>query len=268
MWRLWRVLLRWCCGAAPASVREHNTKNKTTPPARAPATPHTDDAMDTTLLLSLLLPLLIAAVFYFAFFGKSSKASGDKVLLFGPMGSGKTSLSLQLRFGKIAPTYTSLQKTVSRCQVQSGDQPALSKSITLVDMPGTGRLRTQLLSEAASASVLACVLDGTQLAAQCKEAAGMLFDVLALEAVQRRSPAILVVVNKSEGRSVGHFQVGCMARDISVGAAARVCPSLDLHPIPKPSPPRRPLRLIACAVCVLDAGVRGAEGALGSNDDG
>jgi len=162
---------------------------------------------DASLWLSLLLPLLIAAALYFIFFGKGSKASGDKVLLFGPMGSGKTALSLQLRFGKVTPTYTSLQKTVSRCQLQNEDASAPAKSITLVDMPGSGRLRSQLLSEAGAAAVLVCVLDGTQLAAQCKEASGMLFDILTVEAVQRRAPAILVVVNKSEGRGVGSPQV-------------------------------------------------------------
>eukprot|EP00967_Tisochrysis_lutea_P153300 scaffold302228_cov28-Tisochrysis_lutea.AAC.1 len=161
--------------------------------------------MEVVLLVSLLLPLVVAACIYLLCFSSTgARASGDKLLLFGPMGSGKTCLSLQLRFGKVAPTYTSLQKTVSRCEVEGGDG---RKTITLVDMPGTGRLRADLLSEAAGAAVLACVIDSSQLAVQCREAAGMLFDVLRLEAVQRRRPAILIVLNKSDAKSVSNLQV-------------------------------------------------------------
>jgi signal recognition particle receptor subunit beta len=70
--------------------------------------------------------------------------------------------------------------------------------VQVIDMPGTGRLRSQLQGEAASSAVLCCVLDGTQVGAQAKEAAGMLFDVLSLEAVERRRPALIVALNKSD----------------------------------------------------------------------
>jgi len=63
-------------------------------------------------------------------------------------------------------------------------------------------MRTQLLEEAATASALLCVLDGTQLAAQAREAAGMLFEVLSHDPIVRRKLPVLVAVNKSDVLSV------------------------------------------------------------------
>lgn len=158
--------------------------------------------MDLTLALSVLLPLLLILVFFFARGGKQG-SRGDKLLVFGPVGSGKTSLCLQLRFGRTTPTLTSMQVTTARCTLQGeGD----SCSVQLVDVPGSGRLRPQLVAEAAASAVLACVVDATQLSATSKEAAGMLFDVLALEQVERRSTPLLIVVNKSDARGAANSQ--------------------------------------------------------------
>lgn len=148
-----------------------------------------------TLGLSLLLPLLLIALF---FLRGSKGARGDKVLLLGPMGAGKTSLYLQLRYGRVSPTFSSMQSTSATFVPHS--EPSGSP-LQLVDAPGSGRLRARLLEEAASAAVLVCVLDGTQLASQCNEAADMLYDVLALEPVQRRTPPLVLVINKSDQRA-------------------------------------------------------------------
>ena len=149
-----------------------------------------------TLGLSLLLPLLLIALFFLRGSRSSSSLSG-KVMLFGPMGAGKTSLYLRLRYGRVGPTVTSTTATSATFAFHG--HPA-AKPVELVEVPGSGRLRAQLLEEAASAAVLVCVLDGTQLASQCKEAAGILFDVLSLEAVQNRTPPLVIAVNKSDQR--------------------------------------------------------------------
>ena len=143
--------------------------------------------VDLTLAVSLLLPLLLLLVFFFAR-GRAQGSRGDKLLVFGPVGSGKTSLCLQLRFGRTTPTLTSMQVTTARCALE-GEKGACS--FQLVDVPGSGRLRPQLMAEAATSAVLACVVDATRLPATSKEAAGMLFDVLALEqaAPHSRAPA-------------------------------------------------------------------------------
>ena len=56
----------------------------------------------------------------------------------------------------------------------------------------------QLLAELPNCALLVCVLDATQLAPQAKDAAGVLYDVLSHEAVARRAPRLLVVLNKSD----------------------------------------------------------------------
>ena len=62
-------------------------------PTPAPAVPDGGGG-GATLALSLVLPLVIAAAFFLLFRGRS-KSRGDRVVLFGPMGAGKTALSLE-----------------------------------------------------------------------------------------------------------------------------------------------------------------------------
>jgi len=151
-----------------------------------------------TLALSLLVPLIIAV--YFLFRGAKG-GSGRKLVLFGPVGGGKSAVNHQLRYGRMVPTVSSMavaSATFVPVIPSGADGAPPAKPATVVDVPGSGRLRMQLLEEASSASALLCVLDGTQLATQAREAAGMLFEVLSHDPVARRKLPVLVAVNKSD----------------------------------------------------------------------
>jgi len=145
------------------------------------------------LLASLLLPLLLALVFL----RRSSRVGGGrKLVLFGPIGAGKSAIYHQLRFGRVVPTVSSMQPTSASFVPHGGaasDRPAL-----VVDVPGSGRLRASLLEESSTAGALVCVIDGTQVASHARDAAGMLFEVLSNEPVARREPPILIAVNKHD----------------------------------------------------------------------
>ena len=157
-------------------------------------------AMDLSLILfTILVGALVLGVLLFGRRGGGGQRGGNKLLLFGPMGAGKTALYHQLRYGRTVPTLTSMQKSdatfVFHAERAASPRPAAAH---VVDVPGTGRLRSQLLAEAASSSVLCCMIDATKLSAQAKEAAGMLFDVLSSEAVERRQPTLVVALNKAD----------------------------------------------------------------------
>eukprot|EP00310_Coccolithus_braarudii_P014505 CAMPEP_0183338496 /NCGR_PEP_ID=MMETSP0164_2-20130417/5768_1 /TAXON_ID=221442 /ORGANISM="Coccolithus pelagicus ssp braarudi, Strain PLY182g" /LENGTH=231 /DNA_ID=CAMNT_0025508353 /DNA_START=48 /DNA_END=743 /DNA_ORIENTATION=- len=153
-----------------------------------------------TLVLGLIFVLLFLC-------RGAGKSRGNKLVLFGPEGGGKTALAMQIRFGRASPTLTSMQSTAAMCTLpgETIDSPP-GPSVELVDVPGSGRLRVQLLAEAGSAGVLACVLDATSLQRQCKEAAGMIFDVLTNDLVVSRALPLLVVVNKNDVRGSASLQ--------------------------------------------------------------
>ena len=200
-----RALLLGAVAVASAQGEEPETTDSV--PAEAPAEPAAASAevpeevpaspIDPVLVASVLLPLLIAAFFLLRGGGGSS---GKKVMLFGPMGAGKTSMYLHLRFGRAIPSHTSMQLTSAtfapKCEGASGSH----KPITVVDVPGEPRLNYQLLAELSSATVLVCVLDATRLPTHAKEAAQVLYDVLTHETVQRRAPALVIAANKSDVR--------------------------------------------------------------------
>uniref|UniRef100_A0A7S2I9C4 Signal recognition particle receptor subunit beta n=1 Tax=Haptolina brevifila TaxID=156173 RepID=A0A7S2I9C4_9EUKA len=144
------------------------------------------------LLLSLLLPLLLAFLFL-----RRGKKSGRKLVIFGPVGGGKTAIYHWLRFGRIIPTVSSMQPT-SASFVPSGSMASGNRPTLVVDVPGSGRLRSTLLEEASSAAALVCVIDATQLVTQARDAAGMLFEVLSHDPVARRQPPVLIAVNKQD----------------------------------------------------------------------
>ena len=153
----------------------------------------------TLILFTILIGALLIGVLLFGKRGGGGARGGNKLLLFGPMGAGKTALYHQLRYGRAVPTLTSMQKSdatfVFHAERAASPRPA---AVHVVDMPGTGRLRSQLLAEAAASSVLCCMVDATKLSTHAKEAAGMIFDVLSLEAVERRQPTLVVALNKTD----------------------------------------------------------------------
>ena len=163
------------------------------PPLQQAAAP--DDG-NLTLVLSLVLPLLIAA--YFLLFRKGRKGgTGKSVVLFGPMGAGKTSTHLHLRFGRHIPSHTSMQLTTATFVPKVGPPGG---ALTVVDAPGESRLAYHLRAELPSAAVLVCVIDATALPTQAAQAAQVLYDVLTDDSVQRRSPPLIVAANHSDQR--------------------------------------------------------------------
>ena len=145
----------------------------------------------TMLLLSLLVPLLLIAVI----FCRGSRSSGRKLVLFGPVGGGKTAIYHRLRYGRTVPTVSSMQP-MGETFVPVGGDTSGQRPAHVVDVPGSGRVRAQLLEESSTASALVCVIDGTQLAAQAREAAGMIFEVLSHDSIVRRKLPVLIAVNK------------------------------------------------------------------------
>ena len=90
------------------------------------------------------------------------------MVLFGPMGGGKTAMYVRLRFGRtIADAHVAL--AVEAHVGGRGDAwcasraaaAAAARALTVVDAPGTGRLRHQLLAELPNCALLVCVLDAT-----------------------------------------------------------------------------------------------------------
>ena len=63
-----------------------------------------------------------------------------------------------------------------------------------------------MVAELSSAAVLVCVVDATALPTQAKEAAQVLYDVLTHDAVQRRSPALVIAANKCDERGAAKPQ--------------------------------------------------------------
>lgn len=156
-----------------------------------PATPMpVEGDSSLMLLLSVLLPLAIAI--YLLFGRKLNAGRGRSLLLFGPVGGGKSALYCRLKQGRIMPTVSSMEPATASFVLHGTN----GSPVRVCDMPGSGRLRESLKEEAARSAALVCVLDGTQLAAQVREAAGMIFDVFSHDTVAQRPPALLVVVNK------------------------------------------------------------------------
>ena len=206
------------------------------------------------LWLSLLLPLLLFVLF--KLFGQKS-SGGRRVLLFGPVGGGKTSLYHQLKCGRVVPTVSSMEPaSASFVPVTVGlpGEKGFSSPVHVCDMPGTGRLRVPLKAEATSASVLVCVVDGTQLVVHSREAAGMLFDVFSQESVARRPPALLIAVNKRDAancaspeavrktieQEVQRVRLARTTMEDTSGRDAKVC-----------TPHAATSAVLFCAACVL-----------------
>ena len=188
--------------AAAASAAEEPELAAASAAAEAAATAvQISQDADPTIGIVVAVVVVLLSLYFFLCRGGGGK--GGSVVLFGPMGGGKTAMYVRLRFGRTLPTHTSLSQSkhtfaVADAAVAGGGGGGGGRALTVVDAPGTGRLRHQLLAELPNCALLVCVLDATQLAPQAKDAAGVLYDVLSHEAVARRAPRLLVVLNKSD----------------------------------------------------------------------
>ena len=205
-----------------------------------PASSPLDDLLqDPKLLASLLLPLLLI---FFVFLRPKGGKGGRSLLIFGPVGGGKTALYHQMRHGRTIPTVSSMEPA-SGSFIISGS----STKVNAIDMPGSGRLRARLLEEASGAAALVCVLDGTQLAMQARDAAQVLFDVLSHDAVARRMPPLLVVVNKSDVPSCATPAAARKALEQEVPGSGSRVPQCRIRPARRSRQKARSPRITARA---------------------
>lgn len=186
--------------ASDASIEEYSAKKAARVAAAIAASEadHSLDSLITTTMVGLLVPALIMLfVIYLSTRAKSGR--GHKLVICGPVGGGKSAIYHQLRFGRVVPTVSSMMAaSATFVPIVDAEGNREGKAAEIVDVPGSGRLRVQLLEEAANASALLCVVDGTQIAQQAREAAGMLFEVLSHDSIARRKLPVLVAVNKAD----------------------------------------------------------------------
>ncbi|KAK9473816.1 signal recognition particle receptor beta subunit-domain-containing protein [Dipodascopsis tothii] len=155
-----------------------------------------------TLLLAALVAAAVAMLV--AKYLTATKASkGPTFLIAGPQGAGKTALFTLLRYGRKAPTVTSVQ-TNSTAQLELPGLPGTR--LVLHDTAGHPKLRQRLydlvdvLQPAESLLGVVFVVDASAMARPeaAHAAAQYLYDILALTERRRGGASVLVAANKAE----------------------------------------------------------------------
>jgi len=185
------------------------------PPAAAEVTAAPFAVERIALIAVALLLLLLLALFFLRRRGPGGGARGKTVVLLGPCGAGKTALFHRLRFGRVVPSVSSMTTATASCALPRAGGSG-TRAVAFADVPGSGRLRQQLLTQTAGAAALVCVLDGTQLIVQAKEAAGVLYDVLASEALAERPPPLLLAVNKCDAAGAANPAAARRALEVEI----------------------------------------------------
>ncbi|KAJ1834040.1 hypothetical protein LPJ63_002278 [Coemansia sp. RSA 2711] len=129
--------------------------------------------------------------------GTTTRARGQRVVITGPPGTGKTALWLHLRF-----TATSAGRAVPRTQtslaVNEADAFVDETCACLVDVPGHPRFARERDEQLRGARAVVFVLDGAAVARDVRPTAEALYDVLACRHVQDSECPVLVVCNKQD----------------------------------------------------------------------
>lgn len=160
----------------------------------------------TVTILCALFALRVLSGVGRALGGSSSstrKTQKPAVLLFGPSGSGKTVMWQVLSWNEHRfPTITSLEPNeegacVIKGKTSSGKEKTKS-GVRVVDVPGYGKLRPESFAQLKRATALVFVVDSVTFAADRKEVAKLLFDVLSHEDFQKKRIPLLIACNKAE----------------------------------------------------------------------
>ena len=103
--------------------------------------------MDATLLTAIIGLLVIVAIAFIFLKGKSTK-KGNALMITGLCQSGKTCLFFKLKDGKIVQSHTSVKENYAKFvpKIKFGNK-SFDKEIEVVDIPGSTRVRKQLINE-------------------------------------------------------------------------------------------------------------------------
>jgi len=126
--------------------------------------------------------------------GKASRAR--TILLVGLAESGKTRIFAQLVSGVPVDTVTSMQQTETEVELTDGRR---TKKFTLIDIPGYDRLRSKYWDDFKSRTgAIIFVIDSSNISTTIKDAADLLYTLLADPLVQKRGMPILIACNKQD----------------------------------------------------------------------
>ncbi|KAJ3152128.1 hypothetical protein HDU86_005973 [Geranomyces michiganensis] len=157
----------------------------------------TPDAAAGIVLSASVLFLALVAWFLLK---KKKAAKRDKVLITGLSEAGKTVLYMQLRYGGIVATHTSIETNESRFPLPTASSTPTTPgpSVHLVDLPGHEKLRFKYTEHIASTGGIIFVLDSTTISRDLRPAAEYLYDILVNRYTQRNEVPLLILCNKSE----------------------------------------------------------------------
>jgi len=128
---------------------------------------------------------------------KKRRFKGDAVFLLGLCDSGKTSMLFLLRDGlqdgALHPTHTS-QAPNEDTFVPAGLEDR--KPLRVIDFPGHGRLRPQLIEMLEDCAAVVFLIDACTFATQARQVAELLLDLMTSTALLKHCDKMLVVCGK------------------------------------------------------------------------
>ena len=137
------------------------------------------------------LVLVIAGVLVLSMNRKQHGSAEKKVFLVGCSGSGKTKLFYNLMTNESLSTVTS--QVPNQFVMKSGD-----KSITVVDLPGHSRCRTEVMPGVEQAAGIVFVIDSETAMSQMASIVDFLYNLLSTRAIIQKRVPFLVVASKTD----------------------------------------------------------------------
>ena len=143
-------------------------------------------------------------VFILPLVRRSGSSSKWSILLVGPCNSGKTSLFLTLKNGKLGQgTVTSMQPNEGFVKISQGDGQA-PREVHVIDLPGHPRLESFFFKHVNAAKGVIFMIDSIEFMPNKEEIARQVYRLLSSPVIRGRGIPILMACNKADGGAKAH----------------------------------------------------------------